>query len=199
VNNKSNRSALNVAVHGNGREYGKFVKNLLQYGFTVRPEYVNNYELLHAAVQKRYLIIIEELLKYGIDVNKLYKSTYGGDFMPLYFATQNKQEELAKLLISYGADVNAQDETGKHPIFHAVQNADLKITKLLLTNKADVKDNPELLNIAVLNGCREIVEVLLDLVLMLTLVMNVEEQHCILLLHTKPENWMQLVLVEILM
>jgi len=54
VNNNSNRSALNVAVHGNGRQYGKIVKNLLQYGFTVRSEYVNNYEMLHAAVQKRY-------------------------------------------------------------------------------------------------------------------------------------------------
>jgi ankyrin repeat protein len=65
-------------------------------------------------------------------------------------------------LISYGADVNAQDGNGKTPIFYATQNADFKITKLLLTNKADVKDNPELLNIAVKKECREIVQLLLE-------------------------------------
>jgi len=82
--------------------------------------------------------------------------------MPLHVATKNKQEEVAKLLISYGADVNAQDETGKIPIFYATENADFRITKLLLTNKANIKYNPELLSIAVKKECREIVEVLLD-------------------------------------
>jgi ankyrin repeat protein len=162
VNNKSNRSALNVAVQGYGDEYGKIVENLLQYGFTVNPEDVNNCELLHAAVEKGYFKIVEELLKYGIDVNKLYKSTYGKGSMPLHVATKNKQEEVAKLLISYGADVNAQDETRKLPIFYATLYADLKITELLLTNKSNVKDNPELLHIAVKNECIEIVEVLLE-------------------------------------
>jgi len=52
VNNKSNRSALNVAVHGYGREYGKIVENLLLYVFTVSPEDVNNCELLRAAVER---------------------------------------------------------------------------------------------------------------------------------------------------
>jgi ankyrin repeat protein len=82
--------------------------------------------------------------------------------MPLHVASKNKQEEVAKLLISYGADVNAQDKTGKTPIFYATLNVDLKITKLLLNNKANVKDNPELLNVAVRRECREIVEVLLE-------------------------------------
>jgi len=42
--------------------------------------------LLHAAVKKGYLKIVEELLEYGIDVNKLYKLTYGREYMPLQFA-----------------------------------------------------------------------------------------------------------------
>jgi len=52
VNNKSNRSALNVDVHANVRQYGKIVENLLHYGFTVSPEDVNNCELLRGAVEK---------------------------------------------------------------------------------------------------------------------------------------------------
>jgi ankyrin repeat protein len=162
VNNKSNRSTLNVAVHGSGKEYGKIVENLLQYGFTVSPEDVNDCKLLHAAVEKGYLKIVEELFKYGTDVNMLGKSTSGKGYMPLHVAAKNKQEEVAKLLINYGADVNAQDETGKTPIFYASQNADLNITKLLLNNDANVKDNPELLNIAVFSECTETVEVLLE-------------------------------------
>jgi ankyrin repeat protein len=65
-------------------------------------------------------------------------------------------------LISYGADVNGQDGTGKTPIFYATMNADVKIARLLLTNKANVKDNPELLSIAVKEEYREIVELLLQ-------------------------------------
>jgi ankyrin repeat protein len=159
VNNRSNRSDLNVAVHGSGKEYGEIVKNLLHFGFTVSPEDVNDCKLLHAAVGKGYLRIVEAPLKYGTDVNMLYGST---GCMPLHVATKNKQEEVAKLLINYGADVNTQDETGKTPIFYATQNADLKITKLFLTNKANVKDSPELLNIAVKKECRENVEILLE-------------------------------------
>jgi len=127
VNNKRNRSALNVAVHGYGKEYGKIIENLLQYGFTVNPEDVNNCKLLHAAVEKGYLKIVEQLLKYGTDVNMLYSTTYEKGYMPLHVATKNKQEEVAKLLISYGADVNALDGYGKPPIFYAAQNGDFKI------------------------------------------------------------------------
>jgi ankyrin repeat protein len=60
--------------------------------------------------------------------------------------------------MSFGADVNAKDETGKPPIFYAIENADLKFTKLLLTNKANIKDNPVLSNVTVPNDCTEIVE-----------------------------------------
>jgi ankyrin repeat protein len=158
VSNKSNRSALNCAVHGRRELYGEIVENLLQYGLTVHPEDGSNCELLHAAVEKGYLKIVQEFLKYGVDVNVL----YGTGYMPLHVATLNKQEEVAKLLITYGADVNARDEAGKTPIFYATENADIKITKLLLTNKANVKDDPKLLSIAVQNECGEIIEGLLE-------------------------------------
>ena len=78
----------------------------------------------------------------------------GKGHIPLHVAIKYRQKEVAELLISYGADVNAQDGTGRPPIFYATENADLKIIKLLLTNKANVKDNPELLNDAVKEGQR---------------------------------------------
>ena len=159
VNNKSNRSALNVAVQGCGERYSMIVQILLQYGFTVHPEDANDSKLLHAAVQKGYLTIVEELFKYGADDDN---STSIKDLMLLHVATKSKREEVAKLLMSYGADVNALDATGNTPIFYATQNADLKMIELLLAGKADVKDNPELLRTAVKQNCREIIEVLLE-------------------------------------
>ncbi|XP_076676923.1 uncharacterized protein LOC143373487 [Andrena cerasifolii] len=139
VNNRSNRSALNVAVHGNGRDYSKIAENLLQYGLTIDPEDANICKLLHAAVRKGYLTIVEELLKYGHDVNMVDNSGPRKGCTPLHVATKNKQEEIAKLLVSYGADVNAQDETGKTPIFYAVEKNCREIVKLLLRHSADVK------------------------------------------------------------
>ena len=138
ANNRGNRSALNVAVHGNGKDYSKIVDNLLQYGLTVNPEDANACKLLHAAVRKGYLTIVEELLKYGHDVNMLDKSRSKNGCTPLHVATKNKQEDVAKLLVSYGADVNAQDEAGKTPIFYAVEKNCREIVKLLLRHGADV-------------------------------------------------------------
>lgn len=159
LNKKSNSSVLNIAVQGCGMEYRKIVKNLLEYGFTINPKDANNF--MHAAVEKRYVELVEELLKHSTDDNMSSDSTFVKDSILLHVAIKNRHEEVAKLLIRYGADVNAPDETGKTPIFHATENADLKMIKLLLTNEANVND-PVLLNIAVITDCREIVEVILQ-------------------------------------
>ncbi|XP_076680771.1 uncharacterized protein LOC143375485 [Andrena cerasifolii] len=157
VNNKSNKSALNAAVLGCGRQYFRIVKSLLEYGFTVDPEVGNDCNLLHAAVEKGYLTIVEQLLKYGSDVNISISST-----SPLHVAIRKKQEEIAKPLISYGADLNSRDKAGNTPIFYAAKNGDLEMVRLLLTNKANVKDSPQVLNTAVQQNRRDIVEVLLQ-------------------------------------
>ena len=156
VNNGSNKCALNAAVLGCGRQYSKIVKSLLEHGFTVVPEDRNDCNLLHAAVEKGCLTIVEKLLKYGTDVNISICST-----SPLHVATKSKQGEVAELLVSYGADLNPRDEAGNTPIFYAAVNRDLEMVKLLLSNKANVKDSPQVLNTAVQQNRRDIVEVLL--------------------------------------
>ena len=157
VNNESNKRAFNAAVLGCGRQYGKIVRSLLQYGFTVGPEDRNDCNLLHAAIEKGCLAIVEKLLKYGADVNISICST-----SPLLVATRNKQEEVAKLLISYGADLNPRDAAGNTPVFYAAENSDFGMVELLLSNKANVKDSPQVLNAAVQQNRRDIVEVLLQ-------------------------------------
>ncbi|CAG9765618.1 unnamed protein product [Ceutorhynchus assimilis] len=156
INNANNKNSLEIAVREKG--YGQIVEALLEYGFTI---HTNNPELLHAAIEKGYLKVVEDILKYVTEVNMLHNSTKEG-LTPLHNAAKNEQGEIAKLLISYGADINAQDKSGKTPIFYAIKNGDLKIFKLLLTNGAIVKDHPELLNVAVEKEYREIVETLLQ-------------------------------------
>ncbi|XP_044742473.1 ankyrin-3-like [Chrysoperla carnea] len=164
INNQSNRSSLNTAVYSNGEEFKKIVEALLEYGLIVNPENANNPKLLHIAIEKGYLKIVSDLLKYGADVNMLHKLPFFESLClsPLHRAVKYKQEEVAKLLMDYKANINAQGKDGKTPIFYAIENADLKITKLLLADGANVKDNPELLNLAVKKGYIEIVQALLQ-------------------------------------
>ena len=141
-------------------EYSNIVTDLLQYGLTVNPKDAKN--LMYSAVKNGYLELVEELLKHSTDVNILFNAACRNGYKPLHVAIRYRQKEVAELLLSYGADVNAPDETGRTAIFYATEKADLEMTELLLTNKANVKDNPELLNDAVRDGHREIVEVLLQ-------------------------------------
>lgn len=166
-------------MRGSAIEYRKIVKKLLQYGFTVKPKDENNF--MYTAVMNGHMKLVEELLKHGTDVNMLCNSASGRCLgYPLHVVTRLKWEKVSELLMSYGIDTNAPDQGGKTPICYATENAYLN------TTKANVKDNPELLNDAVMKGDREIVKVLLHHalcmpVLMLTLVINMEECHCILL------------------
>ena len=161
LNNKSNRSVLSVAMQRYGTQYKDIIKDLLHYGFTVNPEDAKNYKFLHAAIEKGCLTIVEQLLKYDTDVNKLYNIS-GRGYMALHTATKKRREKVAELLIKYGADVNARDMTGNAPIVYATENTDLKMVELLLTNKANVKDYPELLKTAVEKNCRKIIEIFLQ-------------------------------------
>ncbi|MFP3016684.1 MAG: ankyrin repeat domain-containing protein, partial [Wolbachia sp.] len=76
-----------------------------EYGFIVNPEDANNPELLLAAVEKGYLEIVEDLLRYGADVNMLHNSMCKEDFTPLHSAAKKKDR---KTPIFYGIEMSIQ-------------------------------------------------------------------------------------------
>ena len=130
-----------------------------------------------------HMELVEELLKHCTDGNMLCDSASRrglGSAYPLHVATRLKWENVAEILMSYGGDKNAPDEGGKTPIFYATENAYLNMTKFL-ANKANVKDNPELLNDAITEGPKKSLKFFYTMVLILALVINMEECHCILL------------------
>jgi ankyrin repeat protein len=50
----------------------------------------------------------------------------------------NVKVEIAKLLLSWGANVNAETEDGKTTLHIAVENGDMKVIEALLEYNADV-------------------------------------------------------------
>lgn len=159
INNQSNRSCLK-AVQGSSGQYTEIVEALMEYGINLTPEDAKKSQLLYAGIEKGCLKLIVELLKHGADVNT--RSLKAGFTTPLHSAVKYQQLEIAKLLISYKADINVQDICSKTPIFYAIESANFKMTKLLLTHQANISYMPNLLHIAVQNDFKDIVEALLQ-------------------------------------
>ncbi|XP_076290222.1 uncharacterized protein LOC143213811 [Lasioglossum baleicum] len=107
-------------------------------------------KVLCTAVKMGSLKMVEDLLKYGADVNMLDNSNYRDQTL-LHHAVIGKQLQMAKVMIKYGANINVTDGWGTTPIAYAIQNGDTEMAKLLVANGVDVKNNPNLLHYSVIN------------------------------------------------
>ena len=76
---------------------------------------------------------IEKYIKYNKRLlNKIYHNK-----TPLTWACRQERYDIAKLLLSHGADPNIQDKYGYTPLIEACYNGNIDIVKLLLENDAD--------------------------------------------------------------
>lgn len=75
------------------------------------------------------------LLKKGADPNALARNQTG--FTPLTGAVSQNHNEVARLLVNHGANVNHKYEGGFTPIMHAAHAGNFELVKLLLDNGAD--------------------------------------------------------------
>ncbi|MHC4595745.1 MAG: ankyrin repeat domain-containing protein [Planctomycetota bacterium] len=71
-----------------------------------------------------------------VEIEKITPIKWG--YTPLHSAACDGHKELAELLISNGADVNAKDSWGCTPLFHAVRHAHKELAEILIANGADV-------------------------------------------------------------
>jgi ankyrin repeat protein len=77
------------------------------------------------------------LLDHGADVDETVTSSDAiGGFTPLMFAVRDNQEEMAKLLIKKGANVNARAKSGKTPLALATDEGFTAMEELLKANGA---------------------------------------------------------------
>lgn len=122
-------------------------KNLLSFNLppTVTPPQLVPGQwdsALYVATSHNDINTVRKLLSQGINVDSLAKSSTGEYETSLYLAIRNGSEEIAKLLIEVGADINLQNSNGIHPLIMAANN--LNMTRLLLDKGALVdRKTPE--------------------------------------------------------
>jgi len=132
------------------------VKTLLDLGIDVNSQSEEGWTpLLEGVRDKAHLNMVKTLLDVGADVNArcTCKGYGGGGFTPLLLATKNGYEDIARLLIARGADVNAKTDWGKKtPLLYMVDGysansdnapAEIEVIRMLIDAGArkDEKDS----------------------------------------------------------
>ena len=89
--------------------------------------------------RKNSLEDIEKYIKY----NKRFLNEIYINNTPLTLACKREKYDIAKLLLSYGADPNMQDDDDYTPLIEACKNYNVDMIKLLLEYDADpnIKNN----------------------------------------------------------
>jgi ankyrin repeat protein len=115
------------------------------------------------AIRKGNLELVEQIL--SRDRQKAIQ--YQGSLTPLHQAAYYNQVKIAKLLIQFGADVNAKG--GRHnftPIFIAASKGDVEFIKMLINNGAKINIQDDLgqtpLISAVMSDDSQAVRILID-------------------------------------
>lgn len=125
-----------------------------RYGF-------DSITLLSYAILTDQHRVIHYLTEAGADVNQNYMGT-----PPLLLAVQNNQQQSVRLLIRYGAFLNAVDSKGNSALIHAASKGNLEITKTLVRQGANINYiNPgfnRAYDIAVKSNFQEVSEYLRD-------------------------------------
>jgi ankyrin repeat protein len=91
---------------------------------------------LAAAVQNEDLKLVRRLLNRGADVNEQEKDY--SDRTPLFFAVESGNAGIAKMLIDFGAEVNARDLYSQTPIMNLDDDSSSELVKLLIAHGATV-------------------------------------------------------------
>lgn len=150
---------LNLAVQNNNVEC---VRLLLENGARPNNRYFMGHEINLVPLENTECLLL--LLQYGANPNVFNR----GGLCPLMKACKEHQIEAARILVNYGADINAQCP----PLFEqksvlqiAIQSGNIVIINLLLQKKARLGRNENYkycaLHSAVLKGRADIVELLL--------------------------------------
>ena len=141
-----------------------FLINSYEGFATVTNKKVLN-EALFRAVIKGDVEQVKALLENGANPNaKMQDGIYKGS-VPLHWATAKGYIKIVWLLISYGADIKAQDKYGRDSFYIAVEEGHIEIVKFYLLKGVNVNEQSGFgftpLHEAVSNGYASIVKLLL--------------------------------------
>ncbi|KAJ0181839.1 hypothetical protein K1T71_002561 [Dendrolimus kikuchii] len=121
------RTALYLAA---GRGHLDIVKYLISSGANVNGEEIHGYTPLCEAVWQRYASIVEILLKSGARITHSHRL--------LHNAIIQRQEEIVKMLTTFGGGLNLHNDNGDTPILLASRLSQPHIVTVLLQTGANV-------------------------------------------------------------
>ena len=161
-------------------------KLLIKYGADLNKRSPENVGILEIAIDEDNLEMVELLIKSGIELE--YKAQ-NYLMSPFHRAVSNGHYDIAKLLISHGADINSRLGDENTPMHTAIMVKNIRMVKLLLSHGVDINikgiGNHTPLQTAVTIWHYEIVEFLLENGA------NVNEEYadgCTTLLHIACQN-----------
>ena len=115
----------------------KIIKQIIDYGFTVGFEDVNDYEIFCASVKSNQIKLAKELLDRGFNLKDAQRVSSDG-LTPVYYVYINKNVATYKLLLANGVHVDSEICYNFTLLHFAVINSDEEFIKLALDNGADV-------------------------------------------------------------
>ena len=113
------------------------IGDLIDSGATLTLRNANGRNFMHEIVLSGRSACMERALERS-PIAKVTEERDNDGRSPLYTAAQNGQTEMARLLLSKGADVNAQDKDGWAPLHLAATKGHLDIARLLVDGGASV-------------------------------------------------------------
>jgi len=180
VENWCGNTPLHNAVKSKKIEHIEF---LLKNGAYVNARNSDTVTPLHLAVEKGSKEIVKLLLKHGAHVDSACDfifwegctpqllgveetSTSWEGYTPLWLAAKKGHEEVVKLLLECGANINAQDKYGRSLLHFVVEEGQKKVVQLLLEYRPNVntqdKNGKTALHFAVERRQKEFVHLLLE-------------------------------------
>ncbi|KAJ3433094.1 ankyrin repeat family protein [Anaeramoeba flamelloides] len=119
--------------------YFEITKLLIESGCDLNyVDITDGFNALMVAIESNEPSIAEYLINKGINFKTF---TNNSKETPLHLAAASGEREICKLLLSYGLDINFEDETGMTPIMYAIENENENVIKFLLKNGAKYKLN----------------------------------------------------------
>jgi ankyrin repeat protein len=118
----------------------EIAKSLIDYGADLNCLYDSGFTALYIATACRDTAMVEFLLRQGANPN-LFRPSGVLSNIPLFCAARDREIEILKLLLKYGADINATNQDNENALFwtwsiesnaeliHAGINVNLKNTK----------------------------------------------------------------------
>lgn len=122
---------------------------LIEYGASIKKEKNTDLGPLHIACLNGQIECVQLLIDHGADINELSENCDSAgveEQTPLHMACYSNAdpkciEKIIRLLVSYGANINAQDSDGQTPLHYVYFSPRLIAVLLEMGADPNIKDN----------------------------------------------------------